>query len=162
MSSPSPAARRPAGVAVVLALVILAGVVVVAAGIAIVVERGNDLVQLPALMARLDESLPFDEEQDLDTYLAGVGAVVAVIGVVQVLLAWMVLRGRAWAYVALLVLLVALAGAAGWVRSRTDDDLESLGTGLIAGSAALLAVLLLALLVGHRSRAWVLGRRESL
>jgi hypothetical protein len=161
MTDTTASARRPTPVTLVAWLVLLAGVLVLAAGIALAVERSNELVQMPALVARIDQTLPFDDDQDLSTYVTGVGIVVAVVGLLQAALAWLVLRGRGWAYVTVVVLLGALAAGSASVRAQSSDDLETAGVTTLGGAVALLVVLLLALLLGRRSRAWVLGRRAS-
>jgi hypothetical protein len=150
--------RRPALVTVVAVLVGIAGVVVVADGIALVVGRNNELVQIPLRLARVDESLPFDNGQDLSVYVAAIGAVVALAGVVLGLLGLGIARGRVVAYVVALVLLVSLTAGALVVRGRATDDLARLGLAGIGAAMAVLVVLLLLLLAGRRSRAWVLGR----
>ena len=150
---------RPLPVTAVAVLVVLTGLVVIGTGVALVVERGNEILQLPALLARVDEALPFDNGQDLDTYLAGVGVLVAVAGLLLSLLGLGIARGMAIAYVATLVVLGALSAGAGLLRERTTDDLALLSVTVLGVTWGALFVVTLALLIGRRSRAWVLGRR---
>jgi hypothetical protein len=151
-------ARRPTLVTVVAVLVAVAGAVVLAAGIALIVGRDNELVQIPLLLARVDGSLPFDDDQDLSVYVVVIGAVVAVSGAILGLLALGVARGRASAYALVVVVVGALAAGAVLPRARSTDDLARLSVTALGGALALLLLLVLVLLVGRRSRAWVLGR----
>ena len=153
--------RRPVPVTIVAVLVALAGLAVLASGVALAVQRDNDLVQVPLLLARLDEALPFDSGQELSGYVLAIGAVVAVLGLVLGALSLGILRGRAAAYVVAVVILGGLAVVDVVARSRATDDLAQLGATALAGSLGLLALLLLALLIGRRSRAWVLGRARG-
>ena len=152
--------RRPAWVTVVAVLVVLAGVVVVASGVALVVERSNELVQIPLLLARVDESLPFDSGQDLGSYVAVIGGIVAMSGFVLALLGFGIARGRAAAYVVALVLIASLTAGALVVRVKATDDLARIFLAGLGSALIVLLLLLVLLLAGRRSRAWVLGRTE--
>ena len=158
MIQASTAPTRPVPVTLVSILVMLEGLVVLAGGIAVVVFRDNSLVDLPVLVARIDEALPFDSGQDIETYVAWVGAVIAAFGVVLLLLGWGVHRGVRVAYLLAFVLLAVLSFGALYLRSHTDDELAQLA--LVTLAVLLLATLvaLALLLVGRRSRAWVAGR----
>jgi hypothetical protein len=151
-------ARRPTLVTVVAVLVAVAGAVVLAAGIALIVGRDNELVQIPLLLARVDGSLPFDDDQDLSVYVVAIGAVVAVSGAILGLLALGIAHGRASAYALVVVVVGALAAGSVLLRARSTDDLARLSVTALGGALALLLLLVLVLLVGRRSRAWVLGR----
>lgn len=162
MSDDRPAADgRPWPATVVAALVLLEGVLVVALGVALVVFRDNDLEQIPALLARLDETLPFDSGQELGSYMAVVGALVVVLGLVIAALGWGVVRGSRAAYVVGLVLLGALAGGAGYLAAGIDDDLARGGLQILAAGFGATALMLLLLLVGGRTRAWVMGTTRT-
>ena len=154
-------ARRPVAVTLVAALVVLVGVLVVVVGIALVVFRDNDIEQIPALLARLDEALPFDSGQDLGAYMAVVGAIVAVVGLVIALLGWGVARGSRASYVVALVLLAAFAGGAAYLAAGIDDDLARGGLQVLAAGFGVTALLLALLLVGRRTRAWATGRAAA-
>jgi len=153
------APRRPIIVTVVSVLVVIAGVVVLLSGAALVVERDNAIVQIPLLLARVDESLWFDNGQDLGGYVAVVGAAVGVAGVVLGALGLGVARGRAAAYVVVVVLVGALTIGALVVRGRITDDLAQLFVTVLGAALGVLFALVLVLLVGRRSRTWVLGRQ---
>ncbi len=158
---PSPRARRPTTVLVVAVLVMLVALAVIASGIALVVERDNELVQLPALLARLDEALPFDSGQELSSYVVAAGLAVAAAGVVLGLLGLGIARGLVVAYIATLLVVGALGIVAGVLRSRTTDELAQSALSILAGGLSVLFLIVLALLLGRRSRAWVLGRHEA-
>jgi len=151
---------RPGLVTAASILTVVAGAAWLLVGVALVVERGNDLVQIPLLLARVDEALPFDNGQDLGAYVAVIGIVVALSGVVLALLGLGVARGRAFAYVVALVVTAALTVAALMLRSRTTDDLATMAITVLIVGFAVLTLVLLALLVGARSRSWVLGRAQ--
>lgn len=150
--------RRPVAVTLVGSLVLLVGLVVAVAGVALVVFRDNDIEQIPALLARLDETLPFDSGQDLGSYMAVVGALVVVLGLVVLALGWGVVKGHPAAYVAGLVLLALLAGGSAYLAAGIDDDLARGGLQVLAAGFGITALLLVLLLLGRRTRAWVLGR----
>ena len=150
--------RRPLTVTVVSILVLIAGVVVFLSGVALVVQRDNAIVQIPLLLARVDESLPFDNGQDLGVYVAVVGALVGIAGVVLGALGLGIARGRAGAYVVVVVMVGALTIGALVVRGRVTDDLAQLFVTVLGAGLGILFALVLILLVGRRSRAWVLGR----
>jgi hypothetical protein len=145
-------------VTVVSILVLIAGVVVFLSGVALVVQRDNAIVQIPLLLARVDESLPFDNGQDLGVYVAVVGALVGIAGVVLGALGLGIARGRAGAYVVVVVMVGALTIGALVVRGRVTDDLAQLFVTVLGAGLGILFALVLILLVGRRSRAWVLGR----
>jgi tellurite resistance protein TehA-like permease len=150
--------RRPGLVTTVSALVAVAGAVVLVAGAALVVARNNELLQIPLLLARVDEALPFDEGQDLSVYVLVAGVVVAVSGALLVLLARGIAQGRPAAYVVTLVVVGALSVAALALRQRTSDELVQLVVSVLGAGLGLLALLVLSVLVAPRSRRWVLGR----
>jgi hypothetical protein len=153
--------RRPLLVTVVSALVLIAGVVVLLSGAALVAQRDNAIVQIPLLLARVDESLPFDNGQDLGVYVAVIGALVGISGVVLGALGLGVARGRAAAYVVVVVMVAALMIGALVVRGRVADDLAQLFVTALGAALGVLLALVLVLLVGRRSRAWVLGRETT-
>ena len=158
MIQSSPPARRPLPVTFVSILVMLEGLIVFAAGIAVVVFRDNTFVDLPVLIARIDESLPFDSGQDIGAYVAVLGAVIAGSGVVLLLLGWGVRRGVRAAYVLAFVLLAGLSVGVLYVRSHTDDDLAQLALVTLAVLLVVTFVALALLLGGRRTRTWVVGR----
>lgn len=147
---------RPAGVTLTTILLYLYGILTVAAGIALVWWRDESIAQLPVLLARVDDALPF-EWQDWQ-YVAVAGALLVLAGVVVMVCAGLLSMGSRVAYVILLVLSAGLVAVCSFGLRHVSDDLTTCAIDvLLAGSAvALLALVLLA--VGSRSRGFLRGR----
>lgn len=146
----APARERPAGVTLLTILLYLYGLATIAAGGALIWWRDQSIAQLPVLLARVDDALPFDWADW--QYVAAAGAVLVLVGILVMVCAGFLGVGSRLAYVVLLVLSGGLVFVCVFALKHVSDDLAALGIqSLLAVSAVMLLGLLL-VLVGRRSR----------
>jgi hypothetical protein len=153
--------RRPVSVTLTTALLYLYGLATTAAGMALIWFRDQSLAQLPVLLARVDDSLPFGGTWEDWQYVAATGGLLVVVGVVVMVCAGLLSAGSRIAFVLLLAMAGLLAAGAIVVLRRVSDDLAVWAVDAVLVAPSVVLLVLLMLLAGPRSRRFIFRPRSD-